>query len=296
LSHSRSTGWNIKGSLVTSKNQEFEEIDLMNDEIISSAQNPLIKKIRSLKTRKARVREGAFWVEGLAPVIEAIDAGWDVQSLVRSPDLLNSEAAIRFLSSVDINERILSAELFGKISDRDGPAGLGAIVSTRDLELSDLEVRPDSLVAILVEPQDPGNLGTIIRTSYCAGVSAVVLVGHATDPFDPKSVRASMGALFRIPVVRAAGAEDLVRWASDAGVWLTGTSSRADKCYRTAEYGLPHGIVMGNEQKGIPEDLADACTSLVSIPMTGTVNSLNLSAAAAIILYEAAIQTGKHKD
>jgi len=283
-------------SLVASKNQELEEIDQMNDEIISSAQNPLIKKIRSLKTRKARVREGAFWVEGLAPVIEAIDAGWAVQSLVRSPDLLKSKDAIRFLRSVNINERILSAELFEKLSDRDGPAGLGAIVSTRDLELSDLEVRSDSLVAILVEPQDPGNLGTIIRTSYCAGVSAVVLVGNSTDPFDPRSVRASMGALFRIPVVRAAGAQDLVRWASDEGVRLTGTSSRAHKSYRSAEYGLPQGIVMGNEQKGIPDDVAEACTSLVSIPMTGTINSLNLSAAAAIMLYEAAIQNGKHKD
>ena len=268
----------------------------MNDETISSPQNPLIKRIRALKSGKGRAKERAFWVEGLAPVIEAVDAGWDIQTLVRSPDLLKSQEAIQFLRSVDVEERILHSDLFTKISDRDGPTGLGAIVSTRDLALSDLVIGPDTLLAILIEPQDPGNLGTIIRTSYCAGISAVVLVGHSTDPFDPRAVRASMGALFRIPVVRESSAERIVGWASEQGVQLMGTSSRAKKSYRFAEYALPQGIIMGNEQKGIPEDVADACTSLVSIPMTGTVNSLNLSAAAAIILYEAAIQTGKHKD
>jgi TrmH family RNA methyltransferase len=268
---------------------------LMKSEVISSTQNPIVKRIRSIKTRKGRTRERAFWVEGLAPVMEAIDAGWEVQTIVRAPDLLRSEEAIRFLAPVDVEERHLSSDVFERISDRDGPTGLGAIVSTRDLGLGALEVTAETLVTILVEPQDPGNVGTIIRTSYCAGASAVVLVGPSTDPFDPRSVRASMGSLFRIPVVRERMIPGLVEWASDAGLGLVGTSARGKSSYRTADYTLPLGIVLGNEQKGIPEELADACGSLVSIPILGTIRSLNLSAAAAVILYEAAHQVGLHK-
>ncbi len=266
----------------------------MSEQLIESAQNPLIKLIRSIKTRKGRARERSFWVEGLAPVIEAIDAGWEIRTLVRAPDLLRSDEANRFLASTELEERLLSTDLFERISDRDGPTGLGAIVSTRDLGLGDLAVTGESLFTILVEPQDPGNLGTLIRTSYCAGACAVVLVGQSTDSFDPRSVRASMGALFRVPVLRERTIQGLVEWASESDLNLVGTSARGNSNYRNADYHLPLGIVLGNEQKGIPEELAAACASLVSIPMLGNTRSLNLSAAGAIILYEAAYQAGFH--
>jgi RNA methyltransferase, TrmH family len=261
---------------------------------VTSHQNPLIKRIRSIKTRKGRQKERAFWVEGLAPVIEAIQAGWDVQMVVRAPDLLRSEEAKAQLDSVDTPETLVTADVFERISDRDGPAGLGAIVSTRELGLGAIEVTGQTMMTILVEPQDPGNLGTIIRTSYCAGMAAVVLVGNATDVYDSRSVRASMGSLFRIPVVREGRVEGLTEWAREQGVHLVGTSARADASYRDVDYPLPSGIVMGNEQKGIPDMLKDACTSLVSIPMQGSIRSLNLSAATAVVIYEAAHKAGLH--
>ena len=262
---------------------------------ITSHQNALIKRIRSVKTRKGRQKERAFWVEGLAPVIEAIQAGWDVQTIVRAPDLLRSKEAVGQLDSVDVEETLVSAEVFERISDRDGPAGLGAIVSTRDLGLGGIEVTQQSMITILVEPQDPGNLGTIVRTSYCAGASAVVLLGNATDPYDQRSVRASMGSLFRIPIVREGRIEGLVEWAETQGLHLVGTSARATSSYREVDYPLPVGIVMGNEQKGIPDDLRDRCDTLVSIPMRGSLRSLNLSAATAVVLYEVAHRAGIHQ-
>jgi TrmH family RNA methyltransferase len=266
----------------------------MPGEVISSVQNPVVKRVRSIKTRKGRVREQAFWVEGLLPVMQAIEAGWEIQTLVKAPELLRSEEANRFLETVVREERLVSADVFERISDRDGPAGLGAIVSTRDLGLGSVDVKTNTLISILVEPQDPGNLGTIIRTSYCAGATAVVLVGNATDQYDSRSVRASMGSLFRIPVVREQKIDGLLGWASEVGLNLVGTSAKGDANYRDAEYVPPLGIVLGNEQKGIPEEIASVCTSLLSIPVLGTISSLNLSAAAAIIIYEAAFRAGLH--
>jgi TrmH family RNA methyltransferase len=265
----------------------------MSSKVISSAQNPLVKRIRSIKSRKGRIREGAFWVEGLLPAMEAVEAGWEVQTLVTAPDLLKSEEANLFLESVEVEKRLLSGDVYERISDRDGPAGLGAIVSTRNLSLGAVDITPDAIITILFEPQDPGNLGTIIRTAYCAGADAVVLVGNSTDMFDSRSVRASMGSLFRIPVIREQKVAGLVEWAAEVGLNLVGTSAKGDSGYRDVDYPTPLGIVLGNEQKGIPKEMADACESLVSIPVLGIITSLNLSAAAAIIIYEAAYRVGR---
>lgn len=265
----------------------------MNVELISSSQNPLIKRIRAVKTRKGRQRERAFWVEGLAHVLEAIQAGWDVQELVRAPDLLKSDDAAALLEASSILPRDVAADVFERISDRDGPTGLGAIVSARQLGLGGIEIDKTSLITILVEPQDPGNLGSILRTAYSAGVDAVVLVGQSTDPFDPRAVRASMGALFRVPIAREGKIEGLIEWAEKVGLRLIGTSARADRSYRDVDYTLPAGIVMGNEQRGIPDDLTRACDVLATIPMVGTIRSLNLSAATAVVLYEAAECAGR---
>ena len=264
----------------------------MDIEMIRSAQNPLVKRVRSVKSRKGRARERACWVEGLAPVLEAIESGWDVQTVVYSPELLRSEAAPELLARADVDARPVTAEIFERLSERDGPAGLGAIVSTRDVSLGGVVINARSMIAVLVEPQDPGNLGTIIRTAYCAGASAIVLVGNATDPFDPRALRASMGSVFRIPVATERRLEGFVSWALEGELPLIGTSARGSVNYRELDYALPAGIVMGNEQKGLPQELVDVCSALVSIPMRGTIRSLNLSVAASIVLYEAASRSG----
>ena len=264
----------------------------MDTEAITSAQNPLIKRIRSIKTRKGRQRERAFWVEGLSHVLEAVQAAWEVECVVRAPDLLRSDEVIDCLNDLTVEERLVSADVFERISDRDGPVGLGAIVRTRDLSLGGLEVNGSSLIIVLIEPQDPGNLGTILRTAYCAGSSGVVLVGTSADLYDSRAVRASMGALFRLPVAREARVDGFIEWCKNQSISLIGTSARGTASYREVDYQLPAGIVMGNEQKGMPDEVKAACTQLVSIPMQGTLRSLNLSAATAVVLYEAAHRAG----
>src|SRR5262245_65887352 len=130
----------------------------------------------------------------------------------------------------------VSDELFGRLSDREGPPGLAAIVRGRVLPLGELPAGPRSVFVALHEIGNPGNLGTIIRTANAAGAAGVVLVGQATDPFDPAAVKASMGALFAVPVARAADAAEFFAWAGGSGVTVVTTSAKADRSFWEARY------------------------------------------------------------
>jgi TrmH family RNA methyltransferase len=186
----------------------------------------------------------------------------------------------------------LSGEVFGRIADRDGPSGLAAIVRSPSMSLADLRVPPDALFAALHEPGNPGNIGTIIRTASAAGAGGVILIGASADPYDPAAVKASMGALFTVPVVSVGSAAEFVDWARPAGVTVAATSGRAKASFWTAEFPLPLAVLVGSEGTGLPDDVLAAADLQVAIPMTGTAESLNLAVAAGILLYEVRRRTG----
>ncbi len=181
----------------------------------------------------------------------------------------------------------LTSELFARVSSRDGPSGLAAIVRGRVPGLAILDVTPDSVFAALHEVGNPGNLGTIIRTANAAGAAGVVLVGPAADPFDPVAVKASMGALFTVPVAHAAGAEEFFAWAAGSGVAVVTTSAKAEASFWEARYPRPVALLLGAEGAGLPPACWPPVTSGVRIPMTGTAESLNLAVAAGLLLYQA---------
>jgi RNA methyltransferase, TrmH family len=186
-------------------------------EVISSAANPLIKRMRALADRKHRRREGAFVVQGVQPVWHAVEAGAEIEALIVAPDLLSRPATVRMVAEQeDRGLRVVrvSSALFGRLADRDGPSGLAAIVRARLAGLDELRVLPGSVFVGLHEIGNPGNLGTIIRTADAAGAAGVVLIGATTDPFDPAAVKATMGALFSVPVAHAATAEEFFAWAA----------------------------------------------------------------------------------
>src|SRR5260370_31998638 len=174
---------------------------LMPD-VITSGANPLIKRVRLLADRRHGRREGAFVVRGVQPVWQAAEAGAEIEVLIVAPELLRGPAVEMVAEQEARGIRVarLSAELFGRIGDRDSPAGLAAIVRKRATALGELAVRPDSVFAALHQVANPGNLGTIIRTADAAGAAGALLIGACTDPFDPAAVKASMGALFSVPV------------------------------------------------------------------------------------------------
>jgi RNA methyltransferase, TrmH family len=299
-------------------------------EVISSAANPLVKRVRLLADRRQRRREGAFVVRGIQPVWQAVEAGADVEVLIAAPGLLAGPAAAMVAEQEARGVRVarLSDELFGRIGDRDRATGLAAIVRGRLGGLDSLRLPPPpaGVYVALHQVANPGNLGTIIRTADAAGAAGVILVGSCTDPFDPVAVKASMGAIFGVPVVTAAaGAGEFLTWCRSNGVSVAVASGRAapgsDQVHRwtvdappTASTGqrcsepggietgagtavhdefwdvqlpLPAAILLGTERVGLPDEVLAAGDVRLRIPMTGTAESLNLAVAAGILLFEA---------
>jgi RNA methyltransferase, TrmH family len=264
-------------------------------EVITSAANPLVKRVRLLADRKHRRREGAFVVQGIQPVWQAVEAGADVEVLVVAPDLLRHAGALSMVAAREaagVRVARLSGELFGRITDRDGPSGLAAIVTMPSLRsLGELRAMPDSLFVALHSAGNPGNLGTIIRTASAVGAAGVILIGPSADPFDPAAVKASMGALFTVPVVAASDAEFL-DWARGGTVRVAATSARASVSCWDADLSLPLAVLLGSEGAGLPDDVLEAADLRVAIPMTGTAESLNLAVACGVLLYEVRRRSG----
>jgi TrmH family RNA methyltransferase len=264
-------------------------------DVIRSAANPLVKRVRLLADRKHRRRESAFVVQGIQPVWQAVEAGSDVEVLIVAPDLLRHPGAAAMVTAQEaagVKVARLSGELFTRISDRDGPSGLAAIVRAVPVAVTGLPVTAGSLFIALHSASNPGNLGTIIRTASAAGAAGVILIGPSADPHDPAAVKASMGALFTVPVATAASAAEFLAWARAGGVRVAATSARGSVTCWDADLRLPLAVLLGSEGSGLPEAVLDAADLRVAIPMTGTAESLNLSVAAGVLLYEVRRRTG----
>jgi RNA methyltransferase, TrmH family len=258
-------------------------------DLITSAANPLVKRVRLLADRKHRRREGAFVVQGIQPVWQAVEAGAEIETLVVAPGLLRHDGAAAMVEaqeSAGVRVARLSDELFGRIADRDGPSGLAAIVRAVPVSLADLEHGDGAVFAALDEVGNPGNLGTIVRTASAAGAAGVILIGASADPYDPAAVKSSMGALFTVPVASVATAQEFLDWARGHGIPVVATSGRASLSCWEADLRPPLALLLGSEGAGLPDDLLAAADRRVAIPMTGTAESLNLAVAAGILLFE----------
>jgi TrmH family RNA methyltransferase len=256
---------------------------------IESPANPLIKRMRALEQRKAREREGAFIVEGIQPVWHAVENGAAIETLVVAPELLTSAPAREMIAQQRAaGTRIveISASVFARVATREHPSGLAAIVRARPQSLDDLAVTPTALFVALHEVGNPGNLGTIIRTVDAVGGTGVILIGDGTDPYHPSAVRASVGTLFRLPIVQVDTVADMLAWCAAQQVAVVTTSGRAPHDYWDVTYPAPCLLLFGNEGRGLPPDVVAAGDLAVRIPMHGGADSLNLSVAAGVLLYE----------
>lgn len=255
--------------------------------IISSTGNPTVKTIRSLRTRKGREQRGQFWVEGIRLVAEAAQQAAGIELLVVAQDLLTSEFAIdlvQCLLAKGVPCLRVTASVFKSLSAKDGPQGLGAVVRQNWQALPVKLATLDIWVA-LAEVQDPGNLGSIMRTADAVGCRGLILIGNCTDPFDPAAVRGSMGSLFALQLVKTSEA-GFIRWKSAFNIPVVGTSGAAKHHYRQLSYPQPLVVLSGSERQGLSSDLMAVCNQLVSIPMVGRADSLNLAVATSVVLYE----------
>jgi len=256
---------------------------------VTSLANPLVKDIRALALKKFRDQQRAFMAEGLKLVIDALDAGWTIRALVFAKSARDNpavqKAAARTVAAgglvLEASEKVLSG-----ITRRDNPQMAVGVFEQRLVQLAAIRPAAGDVWVALDRVRDPGNLGTVIRTADAVGAAGVVLVGETTDPFSIEAVRATMGSVFAVPLARAS-ADAFLAWRRTFPGLVVGTHLKGAVDYRRGGYGDgPVLLLMGNEQQGLPDDLAAACDRLVRIPQAGRADSLNLAVATGVMLYE----------
>lgn len=256
--------------------------------IISSLANTRIKQIRNLTQRHERERTHLFFIEGIRIVAEAIQLHAEIHMLVYAPDLLKSQFGLELVrqqQAQGVTTLEVSAEVFKSLSVKDGPQGLGAVVQQRWHQLEQLMVDEGLCWVALDAAQDPGNIGTILRTSDAVGCAGLILLGQSADPYDPGALRASMGAIFSQQLVKASFTE-FAQWKQQQALRVIGTSDSAPVEYRQVQYHGPLVLLMGSEREGLSAEQQALCDTMVSIPMVGRSDSLNLAVATGVILYE----------
>ncbi|WP_203309991.1 MULTISPECIES: TrmH family RNA methyltransferase [Sphingomonas] len=259
---------------------------------ITAFSNPLVKRVRDLRDKRHRRAARQFLAEGLRILTEARETGriprllfYAVQSaghpLVHA---LSVEVEAAGGESIQTTPDILS-----KLSGKDNPQAVVGVFDEFDVALSDLDRTESGIWLVAERLRDPGNLGTILRTGDAVGAGGLILIGECVDPFSVEAVRASMGALFTMKVVRSEWAPFLA-WLRAGSGQLVGLSLDTDQDYRRAVYAAPTFLLTGNEAQGMPADYAAACDTLVKIPMLGKADSLNAAVATAVMAYEVLAQ------
>jgi TrmH family RNA methyltransferase len=249
----------------------------------------LLARIRALAQRPARTAQNVFFIEGLRSFIQAHDAGFHFQSLIYSPILLKGDLAdmlARRLHNAGTPRVRLAPEQFRGVSLAARASGIGAIVRQKWSPLA--APRPGLCHLVIEQIRSPDNLGTLLRTAEATGVSSIIFVGNLSDPYHPAAVRASMGGLFHLPLIRTTH-DALAQWLRQYHVRLVGLSPDAPHLWThlpRAAARAPLALVLGEERNGISPHLQSLCTSAVKLPMTGCADSLNVSIAAAVMLYE----------
>ena len=260
----------------------------MSGRAVTSLTNATVKAVRALHLKKGREETGLFLAEGLKIITEAVELGHAPKILLYGPDARHPllDKAIRATQTAGGEVIEVTREILEKISRRDNPQMVIGVFPQVFAPLESLE--SESAACWVAHPveRDPGNLGTVIRTADAAGCGGVILVGDCCDPYSVEAVRATMGSVFAVKIARASAAEFL-QWRQSWPGSVVGTLLSATVDYRSAEYRRPALVLMGNEQAGLPPDLAAACDVAVKIPMRGRADSLNLSVATGIMIYAA---------
>jgi TrmH family RNA methyltransferase len=256
---------------------------------VTSLSNPLVKDIKALALKKFRDQQNAFLAEGLKLVIDALDLGWSIKTLVFAKSAIGNPAldkvAARTVAAgglvLEVSEKVLSA-----ITRRDNPQMVVGIFAQRYLPLKGIRPAANDIWVALDRVRDPGNLGTVIRTVDAVGAKGVILVGETTDPFSIETVRATMGSIFAVPVAKAS-VEAFLAWRKTFPGLVAGTHLKGAVDYRSIDFsGRPVLLLMGNEQQGLPDNLAESCDRLLRIPQAGRADSLNLAVATGVMLFE----------
>jgi TrmH family RNA methyltransferase len=258
---------------------------------ITGRSNPKLKEVRALKQRKARAESGLFVVEGIRHVAEAVEAGAPIEYLVVCPELLSSpfgRELVQDQRTRGLPIHTTTPAVFATLSERENPTGLLAVVRQQRRAFETLTPANLDWAVAVVAPQDPGNIGTIVRTIDAVGAGALLLLDSGVDPYHPSAVRASLGSLFWVPFAQAAFSE-FARWSSQHAYHVYGSSARAQgsaEVQAVTAYARPAILLLGGEREGLTSDQFAVCEQVLRLPMRGRATSLNLAVAAGVLLYD----------
>ncbi len=262
---------------------------------IESPQNPRVKAAVKLRKSKVRKESRQTLVEGYREILRASENGWQFIELYFCPELYLDTDADRLVSKIrqsGIPVFHCSEAAFRKMSYRDTPDGLMALSPLVGKSLNDLALPENPLLLIAEDLEKPGNLGTILRTADATGVDAVIACDPKTDLNNPNVIRASIGTLFFMPVAEAS-TEETLEWLKERGIQSLAAAPAAEQEYTDVDMRGGTAIVVGAEDEGLTEKWIEGASHSVRIPMLGKNDSLNVSTAAAILLYEAVRQRRK---
>jgi 23S rRNA (uridine2479-2'-O)-methyltransferase len=259
-----------------------------------------------LTNRVKRQRARQFIVQGVRPITLAVERAWPVEAMIYDISRPLSRWAQDMLAASGAQRVAMAPELLRELGEKDDgvpevvavaaipPDDLSRIspspMSPSPMSPSHLSPSADLLAVVFDRPASPGNIGTVIRAADAFGAHGLIVTGHAADPYDPKSVRASTGSLFAVPVVRADSHADVIKWARTWSAAIVGTDERDEGDIADANLAGPTVIVIGNETTGVSAAWRQACDVVARIPITGAASSLNAAGAATVVLYEAARQ------
>lgn len=261
---------------------------------ITAYSNPLIKQVRGLRDKRHRRAEGLFLAEGLRILTEARETGRLPRYLFFARDSAAHPLVRALVADVEAagGEAIeTTTDILSKLSGKDNPQAVVGVFAEFAATLAGLDRATAPIWLVAERLRDPGNLGTILRTGDAVGAGGLILIGDCVDPFSVEAVRASMGALFTVPVVQTDW-DAFIAWLRRGPGQLVGLSLDTDTDYRAARYRAPCFLLTGNEAQGMPDAYAAACDLCVKIPMRGKADSLNAAVATAVMAYEALAQLG----
>jgi TrmH family RNA methyltransferase len=259
-------------------------------EIISSKQNPRIKNLVHLQKPGERQKQGLFLIEGLKEIEKAVLSDYQFNSLFYCPELIDSKSVGELFKSKLPNHVFeISREIFNKAAYRQDSGGLLLLAKPKNHNLKSLGLTENPLILVIEGVEKPGNIGAIYRTADAAGISAIIICDQGTDLYNPNAIRASLGCVFNIQTAICSSAET-INFLQENNIQILTSYLNAAVPYHTIDYTKPSAIVMGTEATGITEVWLNASDANIIIPMRGIADSMNVSTATAVLVFEACRQ------
>ena len=254
---------------------------------LTSTQNPYIKELIQLKEKsRARKKSGLFLIEGLREITLAIKGGYFIETILFNPELISEDQIGNFTNkNQDIIE--ISKEVYQKLAYRDTTEGVIAVAKTKKLSIENLIINSSNPLILVAEaPEKPGNIGALLRSADAANVDAVIIANPKTDMYNPNIIRSSVGCLFTNQIATGS-TTDIINYLKENDINIYCAALQASIDYHTQNFKQSTAIVVGTEATGLTEEWLDNATQNIIIPMQGEIDSMNVSVAAGILIFEA---------